>query len=206
MNEMVFMSLDIIGTVAFAVSGALTGMEKRMDVFGISIVAICTALGGGTLRDMLIGNTPVAWLLNLQNFYVALATIVLTIIFRIQLNKLRRSLLLFDTIGMGIFTLIGIQSGISIGLHPLVCMLLGTITASFGGVIRDILCNEIPLIFDREIYATACLVGGAFYFLLAQYQFSVDILSFATIAVIIAVRLMAVYFHWSLPRVRLPRY
>lgn len=206
MNEMVFMSLDIIGTVAFAVSGALTAMEKRMDVFGISIVAICTALGGGTLRDMLIGNTPVAWLLNLQNFYVALATIVLTIIFRIQLNKLRRSLLLFDTIGMGIFTLIGIQSGISIGLHPLVCMLLGTITASFGGVIRDILCNEIPLIFDREIYATACLVGGAFYFLLAQYQFSVDILSFATIAVIIAVRLMAVYFQWSLPRVRLPRY
>ena len=206
MNEMVFMSLDIIGTVAFAVSGALTAMEKRMDVFGISIVAICTALGGGTLRDMLIGNTPVAWLLNLQNFYVALATIVLTIIFRIQLNKLRRSLLLFDTIGMRIFTLIGIQSGISIGLHPLVCMLLGTITASFGGVIRDILCNEIPLIFDREIYATACLVGGAFYFLLAQYQFSVDILSFATIAVIIAVRLMAVYFHWSLPRVRLPRY
>lgn len=206
MNEMVFMSLDIIGTVAFAVSGALTAMEKRMDVFGISIVAICTALGGGTLRDILIGNTPVAWLLNLQNFYVALATIVLTIIFRIQLNKLRRSLLLFDTIGMGIFTLIGIQSGISIGLHPLVCILLGTITASFGGVIRDILCNEIPLIFDREIYATACLVGGAFYFLLAQYQFSVDILSFATIAVIIAVRLMAVYFHWSLPRVRLPRY
>lgn len=206
MNEMVFMSLDIIGTVAFAVSGALTAMEKRMDVFGISIVAICTALGGGTLRDMLIGNTPVAWLLNLQNFYVALATIVLTIIFRIQLNKLRRSLLLFDTIGMGIFTLIGIHSGISIGLHPLVCMLLGTITASFGGVIRDILCNEIPLIFDREIYATACLVGGAFYFLLAQYQFSVDILSFATIAMIIAVRLMAVYFHWSLPRVRLPRY
>ena len=206
MNEMVFMSLDIIGTVAFAVSGTLTAMEKRMDVFGISIVAICTALGGGTLRDMLIGNTPVAWLLNLQNFYVALATIVLTIIFRIQLNKLRRSLLLFDTIGMGIFTLIGIQSGISIGLHPLVCMLLGTITASFGGVIRDILCNEIPLIFDREIYATACLVGGAFYFLLAQYQFSVDILSFATIAVIIAVRLMAVYFQWSLPRVRLPRY
>ena len=130
MNEMVFMSLDIIGTVAFAVSGALTAMEKRMDVFGISIVAICTALGGGTLRDMLIGNTPVAWLLNLQNFYVALATIVLTIIFRIQLNKLRRSLLLFDTIGMGIFTLIGIQSGISIGLHPLVCILLGTITAS----------------------------------------------------------------------------
>ena len=206
MNEMVFMSLDIIGTVAFAVSGALTAMEKRMDVFGISIVAICTALGGGTLRDMLIGNTPVAWLLNLQNFYVALATIVLTIIFRIQLNKLRRSLLLFDTIGMGIFTLIGIQSGIRIGLHPLVCILLGTITASFGGVIRDILCNEIPLIFNREIYATACLVGGAFYFLLAQYQFPIDILSFATIAVIIAVRLMAVYFHWSLPRVRLPRY
>src|SRR5690606_17027710 len=206
MNEMVFMSLDIIGTVAFAVSGALTAMEKRMDVFGISIVAICTALGGGTLRDMLIGNTPVAWLLNLQNFYVALLTIVLTIVCRIQLNKLRRSLLLFDTIGMGVFTLIGIQTGVEVGLHPLVCVLLGTITACVGGVIRDILCNEIPLIFSREIYATACLVGGGVYFLLASTSLPLDALYFVTILVIITVRLMAVYFHWSLPRAKLPDY
>lgn len=203
---MIFTILDIIGTMAFAVSGALTAMEKKMDVFGISIVALCTALGGGTLRDMLIGNTPVAWLLNLQNFYVALLTIVLTIVCRIQLNKLRRSLLLFDTIGMGVFTLIGIQTGVEVGLHPLVCVLLGTITACVGGVIRDILCNEIPLIFSREIYATACLVGGGVYFLLASTSLPLDALYFVTILVIITVRLMAVYFHWSLPRAKLPDY
>ncbi|MGO3654766.1 MAG: trimeric intracellular cation channel family protein [Sphingobacterium sp.] len=203
---MVFTILDVIGTMAFAISGGLTAMEKKMDVFGISIVAICTALGGGTLRDMLIGNTPVAWLLNLQNFYVAILTIIVTIIFRRQLNKLRRSLLLFDTIGMGVFTLIGIQTGVQIGLHPLVCILLGTITACFGGVIRDILCNEIPLIFSREIYATACLVGGALYFLLVRFHLPLDLVYFATIALIITVRLMAVYHHWSLPRVKLPGY
>lgn len=200
---MVFTLLDVIGTMAFAVSGALTAMEKKMDVFGISIVAICTALGGGTLRDMLIGNTPVGWLMNLQNFYVALLTIGVTILFRYQLNKLRRSLLLFDTIGMGIFTLIGIQTGAELGLHPLVCILLGTITACFGGVIRDILCNEIPLIFSREIYATACLLGGALYFGLARLEVPLDLLHFATITLIIAVRLMAVNYHWGLPRIKL---
>ncbi|MGE8424397.1 MAG: trimeric intracellular cation channel family protein, partial [Sphingobacterium siyangense] len=111
---MLFSTLDIFGTIAFAISGSLTAIEKRFDIFGITIIAIATALGGGTLRDILIGNTPVTWLTNLQNFYIVLLTVSVTIIFRKQLNKLRISLMLFDTIGIGIFTLIGLQKGVAI--------------------------------------------------------------------------------------------
>lgn len=120
---MLFSVLDIIGTVAFAISGTLTAIEKRFDIFGIAIIAAVTAIGGGTLRDMLIGNMPVTWLLNLEYLYIVIAAIIVTIFFRKSLNKLRKSLLLFDTIGIGIFTLIGIQKGLLIGLHPIVCIL-----------------------------------------------------------------------------------
>ena len=139
---MLFSVLDIIGTIAFAISGTLTAIEKRFDIFGIAIIAAVTAIGGGTLRDMLIGNTPVMWLQHLEYLYIVIATIIVTIFFRKSLNKLRTSLLLFDTMGIGIFTLIGIQKGLLIGLHPVVCILLGTVTACFGGVIRDTLCKD----------------------------------------------------------------
>lgn len=199
---MLFSTLDIIGTVAFAISGALTAIEKRMDIFGITIIAVATALGGGTLRDMLIGNTPVAWLSDLTNFYFVLVAVLVTVVFRNWLNQLRVSLMLFDTIGIGIFTLIGIQKGIMIDLHPLVCILLGTVTACFGGVIRDILCNEVPAIFRKEIYATACILGGATFYLFQYLNFSQDMVFICTIVSIISIRLLAVYFHWSLPQVR----
>lgn len=199
---MLFSVLDIIGTVAFAVSGTLTAIEKRMDIFGITIIAISTALGGGTLRDMLIGNTPVTWLNDLQNFYFVLGSVIVTVVFRQWLNQLRVSLMLFDTIGIGIFTLIGIQKGILIDLHPLVCILLGTVTACFGGVIRDILCNEIPVIFRKEVYATACVVGGGTFYLYQYLSFSQDAVFICTILTIIAIRLLSVYFHWSLPQIK----
>lgn len=199
---MLFSVLDIIGTVAFAVSGTLTAIEKRMDIFGITIIAISTALGGGTLRDMLIGNTPVTWLNDLQNFYFVIGSVIVTVVFRQWLNQLRVSLMLFDTIGIGIFTLIGIQKGILIDLHPLVCILLGTVTACFGGVIRDILCNEIPVIFRKEVYATACVVGGGTFYLYQYLSFSQDAIFICTILTIIAIRLLSVYFHWSLPQIK----
>ena len=200
---MLFSVLDIIGTIAFAISGALTAIEKRFDIFGIAIIAAVTAIGGGTLRDMLIGNTPVMWLLHLEYLYIVIATIIVTVFFRKSLNKLRTSLLLFDTMGIGIFTLIGIQKGLLIGLHPVVCILLGTVTACFGGVIRDTLCNEVPIIFKKEIYATPCIIGGGVFFLVQHIGFTQDIVYLATIISIIAIRLFAVRLHWSLPVVKL---
>jgi uncharacterized membrane protein YeiH len=197
---MLFSTLDIIGTVAFAISGSLTAIEKRFDVFGITIIAIATALGGGTLRDMLIGNTPVTWLVNLQNFYIVLITVSITILLRKQLNKLRISLMLFDTIGIGIFTLIGLQKGLAIELPPLACVLLGTVTACFGGVIRDILCNDVPVIFSKEVYATACMFGGVVFFVAQKYMLLDSMISIATILSIIVIRLCAIRLHWSLPQ------
>lgn len=194
-----FQLLEIIGTMAFAMSGALTAMNKKMDPFGVFIVAFVTAVGGGTLRDVLIGRTPVGWMLDIRYVYLIIVGFILAILFRKKFDRLRTSLFLFDTIGLGVFTLIGLEKGINIGLHPVICIALGTITACFGGVIRDILCTEIPVIFRREIYATICIFGGIVFFLLRKLNLENDFLYLATSIIIITIRLMAVKFKWYLP-------
>lgn len=193
-----FQLLDILGTMAFAVSGALTAMNKKMDPFGVFIIAFVTSVGGGTLRDVLIGRTPVGWMVNLNYVYVIILGFVLAMVFRKKLDQFRTSMFLFDTIGLGVFTLVGLEKGLEKGLSPIICIALGTMTACFGGVIRDILCNEIPVIFRKEIYATICIVGGAFFFIMKWLNVPQDILYLATSLVIIAIRLMAVIFKWSL--------
>ncbi|HRL70080.1 MAG TPA: trimeric intracellular cation channel family protein [Flavobacterium sp.] len=194
-----FQLLEIIGTMAFAMSGALTAMNKKMDPFGVFIIAFVTAVGGGTLRDVLIGRTPVGWMLDIRYVYLIIVGFILAILFRKKFDRLRTSLFLFDTIGLGVFTLIGLEKGINIGLHPVICIALGTITACFGGVIRDILCTEIPVIFRREIYATICIFGGIVFFLLRKLNLENDFLYLATSIIIITIRLMAVKFKWYLP-------
>ena len=194
-----FQLLEIIGTMAFAMSGALTAMNKKMDPFGVFIIAFVTAVGGGTLRDVLIGRTPVGWMLDIRYVYLIIVGFILAIVFRKKFDRLRTSLFLFDTIGLGVFTLIGLEKGINIGLHPVICIALGTITACFGGVIRDILCTEIPVIFRREIYATICIFGGIVFFLLRKLNLENDFLYLATSIIIITIRLMAVKFKWYLP-------
>lgn len=194
-----FHLLDIIGTIAFAMSGALTAISKKLDPFGVFIIAFVTAVGGGTLRDVMIGRTPVGWMQDLEYVYVIALAFVLSILFRRKFDKLRTSLFLFDTIGLGVFTLIGLEKGINTGLHPIICIALGTMTACFGGVIRDILCNEIPVIFRKEIYATICIFGGVVFFMLKKLHLNEDVLYLITSAVIISIRLMAVKYKWYLP-------
>lgn len=196
-----FHLLDVIGTMAFAISGVLTALNKKLDPFGVFIIAFVTAVGGGTLRDVLIGRTPVGWMQDLTYVYMISIGFFIALIFRKKLDRLRKSLFLFDTIGLGVFTLIGLEKGIEIGLHPIICIALGTMTACFGGVIRDILCNEIPIIFRREIYATICIIGGMVFFALKYFNLNNDILYLVTSSVIITIRLMAVKFKWYLPTV-----
>lgn len=191
--------LDLLGTLAFAISGALAGRERRLDLFGMTILAFATAIGGGTIRDMMIGWTPVMWLTDLSYFYVTILGVLLAIVFYKKFNFLRYSLFLFDTIGIAVFTLIGIEKGMTVGLHPIICVTLGTITACFGGVIRDILANKIPLIFKQEIYATACILGGLVYYLLNYFDLGKDIMYVGTAGIIIVVRVLAVKYKWSLP-------
>lgn len=192
--------LDIIGTLAFAISGVLTAMNKRLDPFGILIIAFVAAVGGGTLRDILIG-APVAWMQNLTYVYVIFATTFFTVVFRKRINYIKRSLLLFDTIGIALYTIVGVQKGIEAGFPPIICIALGTMTACFGGVIRDILCNEIPIIFRKEVYATACIIGASVYFLLMETPMPIDLIVVISGLVVMIIRLLAVYFNLSLPNI-----
>lgn len=196
-----FYTIDLLGTIAFAISGVLVAMHKKMDLFGILIIAFVTAIGGGTIRDVIIGNTPVGWMKDMNYTYAIIGSAVFAIIFRKKINYLRTSLFLFDTIGIGLYTVVGVEKGISAGLHPIICIALGTISACFGGVIRDILCNEIPVIFRKEIYATACIIGGAAYFLIEMLPIEGEFVFMFAGLVVIIVRLFAVKFKISLPSV-----
>jgi uncharacterized membrane protein YeiH len=151
------------------------------------------------VRDMLIGKTPVGWMEDLTYLYIIVLAYFITIFFKRHLEKLRISLFLFDSIGLGVFTIIGIEKGIEFGLHPIICIALGTITASFGGVIRDILCNEIPVIFRKEIYATVCIFGGIMFFVLQKINLNHDVLYLITSLFMISFRLLAVKYKWYLP-------
>lgn len=196
---MLFDVLDILGTITFAISGVLTAFHKRLDPFGIFIIAFVTAVGGGTLRDVLIGNTPVGWMVDMKYVYIIAVSVVFALVFRNKLSYLRTSLFLFDTIGLAVFTIIGVEKGLQINLHPIICIALGTMTASFGGVIRDILSNEIPVIFRKEIYATACIVGGIIFIALRSLEFSQNLIYISTSLVIICIRILAVKYKLKLP-------
>lgn len=193
--------LEVIGTSAFSIAGAFAAMTKKLDVFGIFIMAFVTALGGGTLRDVLIGEVPVRWLLDFNAGLIVLASTVAAILFRNVIKDYHNILLLFDSIGVGFFTVVGIRTGITLDFHPVTCIALGTITACFGGVIRDISLSNIPLIFEKEIYAIACILGGlVFYgFLeLGTNKITTDIICLLTI---VAIRLLAVRYDWRLPAI-----
>jgi uncharacterized membrane protein YeiH len=191
--------IDILGTFSFAAAGAFAAMEKKLDPFGVLIIAFVTAIGGGTIRDVLIGSFPVSWLSNSMAIWVILIAAVVTMLFGSYLKKLDKMLFLFDALGLGLFTVIGIEKGISYQLSPGICVALGTITGCFGGVLRDVLLNNVPLIFHKEIYALASIMGGILFFLV--HDAMDDSLAYLiSILVVFITRVFAVQFDWSLPK------
>jgi len=197
-----FYILDLSGTLAFAISGASVAMRKKFDLFGIFIIAFVTAVGGGTVRDILVGRTPAGWMTDLNYIYMVNVGTILAILFRKKMAYLSKTLFLFDTVGLGVFTIIGTEIGMSYHLTPLISISLGAISAAFGGVIRDILCNEIPVIFRKEIYATACLLGGSLLIFLTYIHLNKNISYIITIGLIILIRLLAVKFKLALPKIK----
>ncbi|MEP7165794.1 MAG: trimeric intracellular cation channel family protein [Ferruginibacter sp.] len=191
--------IDILGTFSFAVSGAFFAMEKKLDPFGVLILSFVTAIGGGTLRDIMIGNLPVGWLRDGTATMVIFGAAIGTMFFGQWLKKINTTLFLFDALGLGLFTIIGIEKGMQLNFSTGVCIALGTITASFGGVIRDVLLNNVPLVFRKEIYALASIIGGLFYFLLTQSSLHNDIAKIICILLIFIIRLLAVRYKWALP-------
>jgi len=198
LNEVVTI-IDIVGTFVFALSGASTAMGKKLDPFGVFIIAFVTAIGGGTLRDVLVGRNPVFWMDDPIYVYVIIISTIIAVIFKERIGYLRKTLSLFDTIGLAIFTIIGIELGIKYELDPVIVISLGVMTGSFGGVIRDILVNEIPVVFRKEIYATASLIGGMFY--MGGEFFGLDKFwnELISITVIIFIRIVVVKYELTLP-------
>lgn len=194
-----FQVLDILGIISFAISGSLVAMRKRLDPFGVFIIAFATSVGGGTLRDVLIGAQPVFWMKNIYVIFLIITSYVFAIIFRKKLKYLNKSLFLFDTIGLGLYTIMGTEIGLRANFHPIVIISIATMSASFGGVIRDILCNEVPVIFRKEIYATACVLGSITYLTLHYFNLSETVIYISTSLMVIIIRLVAVIFHLSLP-------
>lgn len=196
----IILILDIVGTIVFAISGALSAIDKRMDFFGAAVIAFLTALGGGTIRDILLGATPVGWMQTPNYLVYVLIGLVLSIAFKNVVLKLRRTLFLFDTIGIAVFTILGIEKTLSFGLSPLVAVVMGMVSAVFGGVLRDIASNDIPLIFRKEIYALVCVVAGLLYALiLKQMAIHESLAIWITVAFVIVTRSLIVKYNISLP-------
>lgn len=199
-----FYIVDLAGVFVFAISGALAAREKKLDLFGVFIIAFVTGLGGGTLRDVMMGRTPVFWMQAPIYVGMIFGGTFFAIIFRKKMHYLRKSLLLFDTIGIAFFSIIGTEIALSFSydLHPIIVISIAAMSACFGGVIRDILCNEIPIIFHKEIYATPCVTGSFVYLGLREINLFDDyISSFIAIAFIIAFRLFAIKRSLELPKI-----
>ena len=190
--------VEIIGTLAFAISGIRLAALKKFDWFGAFIVGLVTAIGGGTIRDLFLSTTPF-WMLNYWYLIVTAIALGLVILFKRYLVRLDHTFFIFDTIGLALFVVIGMQKSLDFGFPMWVAIIMGTITGAFGGVLRDILINEEPLIFRKEVYATACLAGGLSYWLISHIGGSIVVQQISCAAIIIIVRVLSVIYNWSLP-------
>ncbi|MDE7472167.1 MAG: trimeric intracellular cation channel family protein [Muribaculaceae bacterium] len=201
MEEMFLLVIEVIGTIAFAISGIRLAAYKNFDLFGAYTVGLVTAIGGGTLRDLLL-DIPVFWMQTWLYLAVTGISLLIVILFKKVLVSHDRMLFIFDTIGLALFVVIGIQKSLAEGYPMWVAIVMGMITGSFGGVIRDILINEEPLFFRKDIYATACLAGGFAYWLIG-YATPDPIVGQITCAfTVIVLRLLAIRYNWSLPVIK----
>ncbi len=195
--ELVYL-LDLAGTFVFAISGVLTAIDKKFDLVGSTIIGFATAIGGGTIRDVLIGKTPVGWMQDTNYVLMIFISVPICYLFKNTILKLKKGVFLFDTIGIGLFTILGMQKTLSAGLEPIIAILMGIVSAVFGGIVRDVLCNEVPLIFRKEIYATACLIGGMVFFVFDQYTELLPLSMVVSMTTVMAIRYLSVKNNWSL--------
>lgn len=193
--------LDLLGTFAFAISGIRLASGKQIDWFGAYIIGLVTAIGGGTLRDLLLDLTPF-WILDAKYFLTTGVALLAALLFKDKLFKWGSTLFLFDAIGLGLFAIVGITKSIDAGLPFWVCIVMGAITGSVGGVIRDVLLNEVPLIFRKDIYALACVAGGGVYFLCIYFHLPTGVTETIAAMTVIVFRLVAVKYHIQLPKLQ----
>jgi len=193
--------LDLIGTFAFAVSGALAGAKKEMDIYGISFLSIVTAVGGGTIRDMMLGRTPPFIFKDLNYLYISLFASILVFLFHKHVEKAENLLVWMDALGLGIFNVIGISIALKYGIGYIGAMAFGVMTGTFGGMIRDVLIKRTPFVLTHEVYASACLVGGAIFCGLHYIGIEPQINTTISAFIVFAIRMVTVKKGINLPRV-----
>lgn len=194
-------ALDLFGTFFFAISGTVTMHDREHDWFGAGFTGFVTAIGGGSLRDILLGSYPLVWIRDIYFLYAIIAGILVALVFFKYLVRLRRTFFLFDTLGIAFVTILGVEKALSLGVRPEIAAIMGMFTAVMGGVIRDTLSNVTPVIFRKEVYASACLLGAVVYLLLTHYTpLNREANQLIAAAIIIITRVVAVKFGLSLPR------
>lgn len=210
--DFIFNSVEMIGTVAFAVSGAMVAIEKKLDIFGIMFLSVVTALGGGTVRDVLLGCTPPKMFYSYKYLAASVLTAVLLFLFARFSQKPMQNpsgrmdfLLTFcDALGLGIFAVIGTQAGIGAGYadNMFMCVFLGMTTGVGGGILRDMMCGDIPFVLRKHVYAVAAILGSALYFILAVYlQMAPSAATLVGTVFTVVIRLLAWRLRWNLPRI-----
>ena len=193
-----FVILEILGTLAFAISGIRLASAKRFDWFGAYVVGFTTAVGGGTLRDLMLSVTPF-WMLDITYLIVTAAAMLIVVGFGRYLIRLNNTFFIFDAIGLGLFTVVGIEKTLAADFSLWVAVIMGTVTGAAGGVLRDIFINEEPLIFRKEIYALACVFGGVVFWICSEIGIEGAALQTVTAVSVIAARVVAVHFGLKLP-------
>jgi len=207
---LVLYGAELVGTVAFALSGALLAIQKKLDLFGVLLMGVITALGGGTIRDVLLGHTPPRMFYSFE--YVALAllsSLAMFLIVRATHGRFRQFtgtldffLVLCDAVGLGIFAVVGTQAGIAAGYgdNAFLCVFLGMTTGVGGGILRDVMCGDIPFVLHKHIYAVAAILGSGVFYLLTCLQVDGTLSSLVGMSVTIVLRLLARHYRWNLPR------
>ena len=191
--------LEIAGTFFFAISGALAIQDDHDDLFGAGYMGFVTAIGGGTLRDIMLGSYPLVWIGDINFLYAILAGVIVAYFSFRYLIRLRRTFLFFDTVGISFFTIVGVEKALSLHVRPEIAAIMGMFSAVMGGVIRDTLTNETPVIFRKEIYATACLAGAVFYLVLHELNVDRNINIIVSSLLIFVIRILAMKYKLALP-------
>ncbi|GGF32327.1 trimeric intracellular cation channel family protein [Echinicola rosea] len=191
---------ELVGTYFFAVSGALAVHDREHDVFGAGFTGFITAIGGGTLRDVLLDSYPLVWIADVSYLYAIFAGILTAILFFKIMSKLRKTLFLFDTLGIALFSVLGAEKALSLGMRPEIAAMMGMFSAVMGGVIRDMLCNATPILLKKEIYATACLSGAILVIVLQNLGVERNTNLIISFLLVVTIRLVAVRFKLSLPQ------
>lgn len=194
--------LELLGTFFFAISGALAIQDHHDDLFGAGFLGFVTAIGGGTLRDMMLGSYPLVWIGDIFFLYSIFAGVLIAYFFFKPLIRLKRTFLFFDTLGISFFTVLGVEKALSLGVDPEIAAIMGMFSAIMGGVIRDVLTNETPVLFRKEIYATACLAGAILYLILFKVNVDRNLNMVVSIVLIFTIRMLAVKYKLALPNFR----